>query len=116
MSQFIAELDYTQPWAQISCVFGESLMPPSTFDAFVKHTNIRKQIGLSELAIVIKDTDIHLTIEAQLSQAYTQCEVTHRFYATIEDAIDAIHPHYKCDVEELHQFFQNNNFASQPDS
>lgn len=64
---FIAELNHSEPWSQISCLFGESIMPPTTLEALIKHTNIRKQVGLSELAIVINDTDIRLTIQARLS-------------------------------------------------
>lgn len=111
MSEHIAALNHPQPWAQISCLYGESIMPPSTFDAFVKHTNIRKQIGLSKLAIVILDSKIALTIQTQLRDAYTRNDVEYEFYETIADAINSIDPlTFPYQLQEVEQFFKENAF------
>lgn len=111
MSEHIAALDHPRPWAQISCLYGDSIMPPSTFESFVKHTNIRKQIGLSKLAIAIIDSKISLTIQAQLSEAYARTDVEHSFYSTTEAAMEAISPiDYPHEQEVVRQFFAQNAF------
>lgn len=111
MSEFIAALDHPKPWAQISCLYGESLMPPTTFDAFVKHTNIRKQIGLDFLAVVILSTDIRMTIKQHLAQAYTNAGLEHAFYDNIDDAIAAVQQkHFEFDVKDAQSFFADNLF------
>ena len=61
MGRHIASITDGKPWAQLSCLYGESLMPPSTFDIFVKQTHKRKEKGLSFLAVVVLDTDIERT-------------------------------------------------------
>ena len=38
MSSDISKFEKGTKWAQVSCLYGESLMPPSTFDIFVKQT------------------------------------------------------------------------------
>lgn len=82
------QLTKGEPWAQLSCLYGESIMPPWTFKHFVYHTNIRKQQGLSALAVVILESDIEATIKQQLSQAYTQIGISHAFFKNVEDSIN----------------------------
>lgn len=111
MSEHIAALSHPQSWAQISCLYGESIMPPSTFETFVKHTNIRKQIGLSKLAIVILKSKISLTIQTQLREAYSRNGIDYEFYESINDAIVSIDPvTYPYQLEEVEQFFLANAF------
>lgn len=112
MSEHIAALDHPNPWAQISCLYGESLMPPSTFDTFVKHTNIRKQIGLEFLAVVILSTDIRMTIEQHLAQAYGEAGLAHAFYDSVEEAMEEIQSRrFEFDRPEATQFFAENVFT-----
>ena len=66
MGRHIASITDGKPWAQLSCLYGESLMPPSTFDIFVKQTHKRKEKGLSFLAIVVLDTDIEPVTEGDI--------------------------------------------------
>ncbi len=82
----ISNMQVGAPWAQFSCLFGESIMPPSTFSHFVKHTKIRKSRGLSTLAIIIKDSDIKATIKNQLSDAYEQAAIEHAFFEDFDEA------------------------------
>ncbi|GAB5380981.1 MAG: hypothetical protein Alis3KO_17650 [Aliiglaciecola sp.] len=88
MNRRIQQLDQTQPWAQLSCLFGESLMTPSAFKYFTKHTGIRKEMGLTTLAIVIKNSDITSTIKMQLTKAYSEIGIQHEFFEEIEQAIE----------------------------
>jgi hypothetical protein len=76
-----------KPWAQLSCLYGESIMPPWTFKHFVYHTKIRKDQGLSALAVVILDSDIEATIKQQLSQAYSEVEISHSFFNNVDASI-----------------------------
>ncbi|WP_240615646.1 hypothetical protein [Alteromonas facilis] len=111
MAGYIEQFDHSKPWAQISCIYGESLMPPSTFDSFTKHTVIRRQIGLEELAIAIIDSDIRHTIKAQLQEAYAKADVEFRFYSAIEDAIQSLdQTKYGFDLDYVNRFFQDNRF------
>ena len=88
MAKYIAQFDHSSPWGQISCLYGESLMPPSTYAGFEKQTLVRKKKGLSAIAVVIKNSDVKLTIRHQLSRAYTKANIEHRFLDSVEDAID----------------------------
>ncbi|WP_124916929.1 hypothetical protein [Alteromonas flava] len=111
MAGYIQQFDHKKPWAQISALYGESLMPPSTFDSFVKHTVIRKQIGLEALSVVIFDSDVALTIEAQLRQAYEVAELEPRFFTDIESAIDSLDPaRYQHDLGYVQGFFRQHQF------
>lgn len=80
----IQKLSKGKPWAQLSCLYGESIMPPWTFKNFVYHTNIRKQLGLGALAVVILESDIEATIKQQLTQAYTELEISYAFFNNVE--------------------------------
>lgn len=82
------QLTKGKPWAQLSCLYGESIMPPWTFKHFVYHTNIRKEQGLSALAVVILDSDIEATIKQQLSQAYSEVGIAHAFFNNMEASIN----------------------------
>lgn len=88
MREMIESLEDGQPWAQISCLYGESLMPPSTFGFFAAQTKTRKDKGLTALAVVIRDSDIENTIIHQLSHAYQDANIEHKFFGTLEAAID----------------------------
>jgi hypothetical protein len=46
MAENIAQRYLSKPWGCLSCFYGESSMPTSTFKSFVKHTLIRKSMGL----------------------------------------------------------------------
>ncbi|GFD78061.1 hypothetical protein KUL118_09230 [Tenacibaculum sp. KUL118] len=87
MSSDISTFKQGSKWAQLSCLYGESLMPPSTFDIFVKQTRVRKTRGLSFLAVVILDTDVMLTTKHQISQCYDTAEVPFGFYDCVDDAL-----------------------------
>ena len=86
LGEYIAELDRSKPWGQLSCLYGESLMPPSAYAIFVKQTKIRKQAGMQALAIVVRHSEITLTIKAQLTNAYTDADIDHAFFDDIETA------------------------------
>ncbi|MDB2330294.1 hypothetical protein N9V74_01130 [Alteromonas sp.] len=112
MSRLISNLGTQSSWAQLSCLYGESLMPPSTFEIFIKQTIIRKQRGLSFLAIVITDTDIGLTIRSQLSYCYDAAGVEHAFVDTVEEAIECLSlKGYDFDSTDVAQFFKTHDFT-----
>ncbi|WP_421133687.1 hypothetical protein [Alteromonas sp. A079] len=113
MSKLISNFDINLPWAQLSCLYGESLMPPSTFEIFIKQTIIRKQRGLSFLAIVIKDTDIARTIRSQLSYCYDAAGVEHVFVDTVEEAIASLSQNgFAFDSANVTHFFKQHDFTS----
>ena len=87
MSSTIAKIDKTHPWAQVSLLFGDSLLIPSAHKKFIQSTKGRKELGLCALAIVIKDSAIGSLIKNQLSEAYVQAEIEHAFFDSIEDAL-----------------------------
>ncbi|MEW9797123.1 hypothetical protein [Alteromonas sp. CYL-A6] len=86
VGRLILEVDKTQPWGQISCLAGEAIMPPSTFDIFVKQSSLRREAGLTALALVICDSDIITTIRQQLSDCYTRAGINHAFFDDITSA------------------------------
>ncbi|MDP5029603.1 hypothetical protein [Paraglaciecola sp.] len=107
----IQHLDLTLPWAQLSCLVGECLMPPSTFDGFVYHSKIRKEKGLACLAIVILESDISNTIKQQLGAAYRQAEIEHQFFNSIESAIEWLaQQHFQLDRPALTTFLNQCHF------
>jgi hypothetical protein len=81
MGQNIKQLNLSEPWGFISRLFGETLMPPKAYKLFVKHTRIRKSMGMQCLAVVIQDSDIANTIISQLTQAYQQAGVDYAFFS-----------------------------------
>ncbi len=83
----IQQLNKTCSWGQISLLSGESIMPPSTFSAFSKQTLVRKQIGMTALAVVIKNSNITNTIKVQLSQAYELADIEHQFFDCLDEAL-----------------------------
>ena len=87
MSSIIAEIDKTNPWAQVSLLFGDSLLIPSAYKKFIQRTKGRKELGLCALAIVIKDSAISSLIKNQLSEAYVQAEINHAFFDSSEEAL-----------------------------
>jgi hypothetical protein len=87
MGQNIRQLNLSEPWGFISCLFGESLMPPSAYKLFVKQTLIRKSMGVRCLAVVIQDSDITNTIMSQLTQAYQHAGVNFAFLKDLNSAI-----------------------------
>ncbi|MFT4937951.1 MAG: hypothetical protein ACI88A_000973 [Paraglaciecola sp.] len=87
MGAVIRAIDKTKPWAQLSLLYGDSLMIPSAFKNFIKGTSERKVLGLSALAIVIKDSAITSLIKNQLREAYQQPEIEHAFFDCNEDAL-----------------------------
>jgi hypothetical protein len=104
-------LDFNQPWAQLSCLFGEAMLPPAAYQNFLKHTLIRKQKGLSYLSLVIQDSDIEMTIKHQLSQAYNQADIEHEFFPTIEAGLNAIRSRgFMLNDNDLALFFANSIF------
>lgn len=90
LGSLIKQADIHRPWAQLSCLYGESLMPPSVFKGFTKHTAIRKKSGLCFLAVVIKDSDIEFTIRSQLSAGYEETGIDYGFFDSIEEALEHI--------------------------
>lgn len=113
MNRHIKQVDFSQPWAQLSCLYGESLMTPSVFQNFVKHTGIRKDLGLNALAVVIKDSDIKSTILSQLSQAYNLVDVHHGFFDEIEQACEWFSEQsIRLDASYTQAFFDKHCFAN----
>ena len=113
MSADISRLSDNTSWAQLSCLYGESLMPPSTFNIFVKQTRIRKARGLTFLAVVILDTDIMLTTQRQISQCYELAGVPYCFYSSVKEALDAISLRaFKVERKEAERFFNRFDFSS----
>jgi len=86
MAGHIAQLDHSNRWGQISCLYAESLMPPSTYAVFEKQTLVRKEMGLSAIAVVIKNSEVKLTIVDQLSRVYEKANIEHRFLDSIDEA------------------------------
>lgn len=108
MAVNIGNLDKSRPWAQLSCLFGECLLPPSTFNMFVKQSKIRKEMGLQALAIVILDTDIMNTIKQQLTSAYQEVGIEHAFFTSIVEAIQWLEQqHIELDSQFITQFYND---------
>jgi hypothetical protein len=115
VGQLIASIAEGQPWAQLSCLFGESLMPPSTFDIFVKQTQRRKEKGLSFLAVVILDTDIERTTKRQIKQCYELAGVNFAFFNSVHDALNNMQQRsIAFDRQEAEHFFERFNFTRKP--
>lgn len=110
--QNIRQLNLSEPWGFISCLFGESLMPPSAFKLFVKHTLIRKSMGVRCLALVIQDSDIANTIMNQLTQAYQHAGLDYAFLADLDSAITFLKAReIDLDPQEVTHFFQQHLFV-----
>ena len=113
VGEIINSFDHSQPWCQISCLYGESLMQPSVFEYFVKQTKIRRQLGLSVLAIVIKDSDIESTIRRQLSNAYALTNVEFEFFSSINSAIQMLEASgFILEQNNVRRFFILNDYSS----
>lgn len=108
----ISQIDKTRPWGQISYLSGESIMPPSTFSAFIKQIVIRKESGMTALAVVIKDSNITNTIKSQLTQAYESVDIEHKFLNGIDEALDWLEQlSIQVDRKAVHAFFNQYSFA-----
>ncbi len=107
----ISSVDQTQPWVQFSFLVGESIMPPSAFEMFAYQTKIRKQKGLSALAIVIQDSDIANTIKHQLTTAYDAAEIEHRYFDDVHEAREWLNAKgYDLSQETLDDFLRDFQF------
>jgi hypothetical protein len=112
MGDAIRAIDKTKPWAQLSLLYGDSLMIPSAFKKFVKGTKERKTLGLSVLAIVIKDSAITSLITCQLIEAYEQADIEHEFFDRIEDALLWLkNQTFEITEDEIASFLSTCNFA-----
>lgn len=112
----IKQIDKTKPWGQISYLSGESIMPPSTFSAFIKQIIIRKENGMTALAVVIKDSNIINTIKSQLTQAYDSVDIEHKFLSGVDEALDWLEQlSIQVDRMEVHAFFNQHSFAQLKD-
>lgn len=115
MGQKIALFDQAKPWAQLSCLVGESLMPPSTFRTFIHHCKIRKERGLACLAIVILDSEVKNTIKQQLSEAYLKADIEHQFFSSIEQAVSWLGQNdFALDRPLLNTFYEQCDFLPKP--
>ncbi|WJG10348.1 hypothetical protein [Aliiglaciecola sp. LCG003] len=111
LGQIISSIDQNRPWAQFSYLVGESIMPPSAYKLFDKHTKIRKEKGLEALSIVIRKTDIRNTIKHQLSEAYSAANLLHEFFDEVEPArLWLMSKGFLLDQAELNKFIENCNF------
>ncbi|WP_339722617.1 hypothetical protein [uncultured Paraglaciecola sp.] len=111
MGENIAQLDLSKPWGTLSCLYGESLMPPSTFNSFAKHTLIRKSMGLKALAVVILDSDIANTIKNQLTPAYQEADLKFAFLPDINSAIAWLSEiNLDLEQQQVQQFFEKHSF------
>jgi len=112
MGQNIKQLNLSEPWGFISCLYGESLMPPSTFELFVKHTLIRKSMGMQCLAVVIQDSDITNTIMNQLTRAYQHAGLDFAFLLDVDSAITWVKEReVEMDQQQVTHFFQQHLFV-----
>lgn len=104
-------IDRSAPWAQLSLIFGESLMTPSMLATFIKQTNIRKTLGLSALAIVITDSDVSTTIKRQLHQVYQQAGIEHAFLDSIEEGVSWLSQKgFNLPADKLNEFLSRCRF------
>lgn len=109
----IKQLDLNEPWGGLSCLFGESLMPPSAYKAFEKQTHHRKKLGMTGLAVVIQNSQIENTIRQQLTQAYESAGIDFAFLPDITHAMNwLLEKGIKLDKLEALQFFQQHAFVS----
>lgn len=107
----IKQLDLTKPWGGLSCLFGESLMPPSAYETFLKQTHYRKKLGMTALAVVIQNSEIANTIQNQLSKAYQSAELDFEFLPNIEQAMTWLEEKgIELDNQETLAFFQQHSF------
>lgn len=107
----IEQVDKSQPWAQLSCLAGEAIMPPSTFDIFVKQSSIRRDAGLTALAVVICDSDIKNTIMHQLDNCYSQAGIDHAFFDDLESALHWLKTlGITSDIQQVRGFYQSVSF------
>ncbi|MGS2722057.1 hypothetical protein [Paraglaciecola aestuariivivens] len=112
----IRELNLDQAWGGLSCLYGESLMPPSTYDIFVKQNIIRKSKGMKRLAVVIQDSDIANTIQNQLTKAYLSVGIEFAFLDSIEQAMDwLVERDIQLDKQEVLTFFNKHKFKREFD-
>lgn len=108
----ILQLNKTRSWGQISFLSGESIMPPSTFAAFSKQTLVRKQMGMTALAVVIKNSNITNTIKGQLSQAYELADIEHQFFDCLDEALIWIKKlNIQFNNQAVHHFFEQHSYS-----
>ncbi|MBU3002059.1 hypothetical protein [Paraglaciecola arctica] len=111
MGDYIAQLNLSKPWGTLSCLYGESLMPPSTYQSFLKHTLIRKSMGLKALAVVIRDSEIANTIKSQLVPAYEEADLKFAFLSDVNSACTWLSEvNVELDKQQVEQFFTKNAF------
>lgn len=101
-----------QPWAQISCLFGESLMPPSAYKVFLEYCHLRKQSGMACVAITIQDSEIVNTIKQQLTEAYRLTNIDYQFFTSVSQAKIWLKDRgFDFDSNELHEFLKTCSFV-----
>ncbi|MEP4892113.1 MAG: hypothetical protein ABJV04_18985 [Aliiglaciecola sp.] len=101
-------VDQSRPWGQLSCLYGESLFPPSTYELFLEQTRMRKNNGIRSIAIVILNSDISNTIRQQLSSGYETVGVDYAFFDSVDAAIEWLESkEIDLDATEIKTFFES---------
>lgn len=108
----ISQFPNQDNWAQLSCLFGECLMPPSAFDIFVDYCRLRKRKGLKCTAIAIQDSEIVSTIKQQLLQAYQITNIEYEFFESVAQAQEWLGAKgFFIDTTQLNKFLKGCSFA-----
>ncbi|GAB2694453.1 hypothetical protein [Aliiglaciecola aliphaticivorans] len=107
-SSSIEFIDSTRPWGQLSCLYGESLFPPSAYEIFLEQTKFRKKYGITSIAVVILNSDVSNTIKQQLSSGYRAMDVNYAFFDSIDEAVEWLESQgIDLDPVEIKSFFEN---------
>ncbi|MFA3790134.1 hypothetical protein AB6T38_03365 [Aliiglaciecola sp. SL4] len=101
-------VDKSRPWGQITCLYGESLFPPSTYEIFLEQNRIRKNNGITCIAVVILNSDISNTIKQQRSIGYEATGIDYAFFDSVDNSIPWLESKkIELDVTEIKTFFEN---------
>jgi len=113
LANLIRTLDLTSPWGQISCLYGESLMPPTAYQYFVEQSKYRKKLGLKALAVIIKETDIANTIKRQLNEAFEIVGLKYEFFDSVEASAKWLFSQgLDADLTEIRKILQSHNLGT----
>ncbi len=77
-----------QAWCDIVCVIGESLLIPDAETLLHERVASVNPIGLTHVALVMGESSVRATTQAQLKRVYRDTNIEYVFVDSVEDAVE----------------------------
>lgn len=96
-----------RPWSDIVVVVGESLLVPDAERLLREKVKAASSVGLNHVAVVLGESSVRTTTQAQLDNVYQGLNVRYECFDTLEEAMKWLRQFsYTLDVGALEKHYQ----------